>query len=301
MRDPVTEATTPLHLGRNHQSLRDVLRNCCKLPALVLIDPLWAYLPASASATEVRDAVDHVNRIAREFGVAFIAVTHLTKRLTPQAMYRSAGSLALIAATRCAYLVATDPDDLTDPPRRRVWVVLKSNLAKPPPGMVFSVEENRIEWHADEKVRGCGDAAMSELRASRQRVAMDMADATEMLEYLLVNGPVPSKEVFAAAAAHGLPRCTMRRASLEMGVFFQKNGNKGPWVWCPHVPKPAPDLPIDPNLTQNAPECAQTAESSKVRKFDFWTKTRLRPASWSHRTLPPSRSGIRLSATSSPR
>jgi hypothetical protein len=201
--------------------------------------------------------------------VAFVAVTHLTKRWSPQAMYRSAGSLALIAATRCAYLVAADPEDFSAEQRRRVWAPLKSNLAKPAAGMVFSVDDNRIEWHADHPVRGCGDAAMSQMRASRQRFAADMADATEMLEYLLVHGPVASTEVFAAATAHGLPRPLVREAAREMGIFFRKNGNKGPWVWCPHIPKSAPALPIAPILNQNGPPCAQTAESSKVRKFDF--------------------------------
>ncbi|MFH5804659.1 AAA family ATPase, partial [Alienimonas sp. DA493] len=97
-------------LAADLDRLRTMLR---KLPApkLVIVDPVNAYLGRADSHKEadVRGVLEPLRRLAEEFGVAVVLVSHLNKGSGAGAMGRVTGSLAFVGAARAAWLISDDP------------------------------------------------------------------------------------------------------------------------------------------------------------------------------------------------
>jgi RecA-family ATPase len=99
-------------------------------PALVIIDPIVAYLPEQTdmnSASAVRPILARLAKVAEETGVAIAFVRHLAKGNRDKAIYRGLGSIDFTAACRSVLMVGFDPNDGD----KRVVAHGKSNLAAP--------------------------------------------------------------------------------------------------------------------------------------------------------------------------
>src|SRR5262249_46206155 len=95
-------------------------------PALVIIDPLVAYLGAGVDlhrANETRVVMAALARIAEEYACAILAIRHLRKGSADRAIYRGIGSIDFVAAARSMLFVGEDPDK----PNHRALVHCKSN------------------------------------------------------------------------------------------------------------------------------------------------------------------------------
>ena len=57
------------------------------------------------------------------------------------------------------------------------------------------------------------------------------AEAEEFLRLTLADGPVPQKEVEAAAKGAGLAWATVRRVKKRLGIKPKKAGMDGGWMW----------------------------------------------------------------------
>ncbi len=94
--------------------------------ALLVIDPLVAYLPDTVNANrdqDVRRSLSPLADLGERTGAAIVAVRHLRKAGAENPIYRGGGSIGIIGAARAGLLVARDPDDPTgerrsSPPRR---------------------------------------------------------------------------------------------------------------------------------------------------------------------------------------
>src|SRR5829696_6228563 len=121
--------------------------------ALVIFDPLVAFLPAGVSAgidQHVRHALGALKASAERTGAAIVVVRHLNKSASANPLYRGLGSVGIIGAARSG-LLAADPDD----PDRRILALAKGNLARPPVSLAFRLEDvpgatvARVVWDGE--------------------------------------------------------------------------------------------------------------------------------------------------------
>ena len=140
---------------------------------LIVIDPISSYLGRvdSHKNADVRGVLEPIGEMAERLGVAVLSITHFSKAgigTTTKALHRFIGSIAFVGAPRMAFAVIEDPDD----PTRRLFLHAKNNLAAPPQGLAFRLEQtligdvdkrmfaSHVKWEA-EPVDMTADAAMA--------------------------------------------------------------------------------------------------------------------------------------------
>ncbi len=112
---------------------------------LIIFDPLASYIGAEISlnqANEVRAQMNYLIDIAKATGCAVIVVAHMNKMSGAKAMYRTSGSIDIVASARSCLLVGTSPDD----PAKRIMAVQKSNLVEKGKAIEFCFEESKVTF-----------------------------------------------------------------------------------------------------------------------------------------------------------
>jgi hypothetical protein len=143
------------------------------------------------------------------------------------------GSLAVIAAARAAWTIATDPADAS----RRLFLPLKNNLAESAHGLAFTIGCDGaggapvVHWLPD-SIEARADTVLAAGRP-RGRPDDERQFALKWLRKYLAKGALPSRAVRKAAEANGISSATLRRAFRDLGVvaFQPKNVLHGPWMW----------------------------------------------------------------------
>jgi len=223
---------------------------------LVVIDPISAYCGKvdTHNNSEVRGLLLPLIDLAASSDVAVVAINHLTKG-NGNAVYRSTGSIAFIAAARAGWNFYKNPDDHS----QRLILPTKMNLAPDATGMSYSIEDGGVRWSdaavtmtADE-VQTRAAAASKDSTASRSA----LENAVAFLQDALADGPVPSKDLIADAKENSIAEKTLRRAFNSIGGKPQKeSGNlEGKWFW---------QLPEDGPV---ALEVGQDSHTSEVGNF----------------------------------
>lgn len=206
---------------------------------LVVIDPVSAYLGKTESYkdAEVRGLLAPLAALAERTGVAVIGIMHLTKDQQRQALYRAQGSISFVAAARAVFAVAEDREN----PERRLFLPVKLNIARKPPGLAFRLVEAghavRVEWEAG-AVDVDIETALAGPEPSAERSERD--EAKDFLREVLADGPVAATEVKRQAKAAGIAERTLFRARAELGVKPEKTGFREGWMWS-LPPKDAKD------------------------------------------------------------
>jgi hypothetical protein len=233
-------------------------------PALVVIDPLTAYLGTTDSYrdADVRRLLAPLALLADTYDVAVLLVMHLTKNSQTRALYRTGGSIAFVGAARVQLVVGADPED----PARRVLVASKNNLAPPPAALAYRITEDppgtpaRVAWDPEPVAHGL-DA--DTLLAGAGEEAGERQDADALLRDLLADGERPSAELLKAAHANGVADRTLYRAKRRLGVKARHAGQPGKaggaWYW--YFPEPE----FEPSKT--ATTAPKAAISTDVAAF----------------------------------
>lgn len=212
--------------------------------ALVVVDPLMAYLPGSTDSyrdQDVRTLLAPLAALASRTGAAIVIVRHLNKAGGGNPLYRGGGSIGIVGAARSGLLVARDPDDETG--RRRVLASTKCNLAVQPQALAYTVETAgevpRIHWE------GTTPHTAAQLVAERHdEDGGVLGEARAWLEGELADGPRPTRELQRAAREAGIRERTLDRAKAALRVrAIKTGGTRAPWVWS---------LPASPVGTQGA-------------------------------------------------
>ena len=223
-------------------SLRDhlkFLRGMCKADPevrLIVIDPISAYLgdEEGHSNTKVRNLLAPLAKLAQDYNIAVVAVTHLNKAGggggAQSAIYRAMGSLAFTAAARTVHLVARDPDD----PERRLLVPIKNNLGQDRTGYGFTLgltaEGGTAVCWEDAPTPETADALLTRL----SRPASDAApspktdEAVAWLKEQLSTGAMSSSALEQSARQAGISLRTLKRARSALGVRVHKKADG--WV-----------------------------------------------------------------------
>lgn len=240
---------------------------------LIGIDPVSSYLGRGVDShknAELRAVLEPVGRLAEETRAAVLSVTHFSKAASSgastKALYRFIGSLAFVAAPRIAFAVIEDQDDRS----RRLFLHVKNNLARPPQGLAFRLEQSivdggivasRVAWDS-QPVSMTADQAIG-AEGDGEPTAKD--DAISFLREALAGGAVavPELEQSARDAGYLGPgqsisqskpfRCA--RELLAIRPFQQKGKKSGGWFWAlpvHRVPSDASDAPIKGRASDGA-------------------------------------------------
>ncbi|BAF61058.1 MAG: AAA family ATPase [Pelotomaculum sp.] len=141
-------------------------------PALVVVDPLQAYLGAGVDmhrANEVRPVLAGLAALAERYKCAALCIRHLGKSQQDRAIYRGLGSIDFAAAARSILLVGQHPDD----EHRRVLAQSKNSLAAKGVSIAFELREDGFFW--------CGlsditvEALLAVPRSEEEKSAVDEA------------------------------------------------------------------------------------------------------------------------------
>ncbi len=206
-------------------------------PALVIVDPLVAYLGAGVDlhrANETRAVLSRLAGISEKYSASILAVRHLAKGGASRPIYRGLGSIDIAAACRSVLLAGCDPAN----PQRRAMVHLKSNLSPPGRPLGYEIRDGRFYW--------TGESCLT----ARQILAADdnppisaLENAALFLSERLLGGPAEARAVFKDANDYGIGEITLRRAKSQLKIVSRREGEPGKkgvarFVW--ELP-PAPD------------------------------------------------------------
>lgn len=196
-------------------------------PALILIDPLYAYVPSGNDLykpNEIRPLLTELSAVAASTDAALIVVRHLRKSKSDKAIYQGAGSIDVIGAARSAVLVAVHPEE----PNVKVVAHLKHNLAPRGDSWMY-----RLVSASDEEiplVQWAGKTALTVDDLGGPPTSQSAIDeGIEFLRNQLKDGPRPAKEVQGAAELAGHSPRTIDRAKKTIGVKAKKV--KDQWIW----------------------------------------------------------------------
>ena len=202
---------------------------------LVVIDPVSAYLGSADSHnnSSMRGLLAPIGELASRHNVAIVAVTHLNKGASSSnAMYRTTGSLAFVAAARASYLVTKDEED----PARRLFLPMKNNLGDDQHGFAYHIEvgENGapfVVWEPD-AVEVSADEALS----IRDDYQPERDEAKRWLLEELSHGTTKVSDLQKQAKLAGHSWRTVQRAKTELHVSAKRSGfgKSGTWSW--HLP-----------------------------------------------------------------
>jgi hypothetical protein len=218
----------------------DVLRQAMEKhrPALVVIDPLQAYLGAidMHRANETRPLMTALGKAAEAYQASILCVRHPAKPGAGggKAIHRGLGSIDFIGAARTALFVESHPTDSD----KALLMQSKSNIGQKGRTQIFSKKEGVFEW--------CGVSRVdAEVIAGNGRGP----DPTAMLEILfwlekeLASGiPQPSQDILTRMEEEGFKPGSVKRAKKALGIISHHNGQS--WNWelpqLPMVPPPTP-------------------------------------------------------------
>jgi hypothetical protein len=232
-----TETGRPFALPRDLPILDAVVEKADA--ALVIFDPLVAFLPAGVSASidqHVRHTLGALKASAERTGAAIILVRHLNKSPSANPLYRGLGSVGIIGAARSGLLLAADPDD----PQRRILALAKGNLTRPPASLAFRLEDvpgatvarvvwdGESPWTATQLLQVQGQAGDD---GDVRRSVID--DARAWLREALAAGPRLARELRHEASERGIGRSALYAARKAEGITIAKERTvQGSWVWA---------------------------------------------------------------------
>ena len=204
-----------------------------KKAALVVVDPLMAFLPPGTDAhkdSEMRAALAPWAAMAARTGASVVLVRHLRKG-GGSALHRGGGSVGIVGAARSALLVGKDREE-------KGCCILahsKGNLAPPPSALRYRIVDRDgvgcIEW------LGTSTVTADELAEVSAGTGEDdpVEAVTDALRELLADGPRATSDVLGDVRQRtGASPKTIERARARLGITAEqvrgKDGRVCGWV-----------------------------------------------------------------------
>jgi putative DNA primase/helicase len=201
-----------------------------KKPKLLVIDPVSAYLGKidSFRDAEVRALLAPLTALAEKYGVAVVAIMHLTKAEDRRAIARGNGSIAFVAAARIVLLVTKDQDDAD----RRFLAGVKNNLGPTAPTLAFKIAgQPPVTAWEKEPVEGMDADSLLQPDTKHGRDTK-LREAEAFLRRYLADGSKAADDIKAAATSEGISERTLERAAKELKIDKAKTHEyRGRWHW----------------------------------------------------------------------
>ncbi|MES2998034.1 MAG: AAA family ATPase [Pseudomonadota bacterium] len=204
--------------------------------SLVVIDPISAYLGMidSHKNSEVRSLLSPLSKLAAQYNIAIIGISHLNKSAHTDPLMRVSGSLAFVAAARATYLVAMDPHNED----RRLFLPMKNNIGNDKTGFAFSIQAYRLKNNIESsKIVWENEIIHTkayEVMTAPQSDFEDQSALNEAKTFLLDLLTISSrsvKEIQSAAYQAGHAWRTVRRAKDQLKIMTKKQSMVGGWFW----------------------------------------------------------------------
>lgn len=198
---------------------------------LVVIDPIGALLAGvdAHKDAEVRSALQPLNDLARESGVAILVVAHLNKATAQRALYRVGGSIGFVGLARSVLLVAREHET-----GRRAVAQIKSNLAEQVSPVEFSIDDRGL-WLGGVAEDLSSDRLLAPPMAAAESSAF--ADAKRAILEALQDGggELAARDLDRTVRAAGVAQRTCERARAALArdgkINRVRNGFQGEVRW----------------------------------------------------------------------
>jgi putative DNA primase/helicase len=202
-------------------------------PSLLIVDPIMAYIPSKTDIykpNQIRTITTPLRLLAKEHNCAIVGIRHLTKGQKDRAIYRGAGGMDFVGASRLVVLVGMDPDKSG----QRAIVQTKSNLGSAPLSVNFTLDaDGTFLW------AGAGYVSAERILATPagEEEQSALEEAADFLRACLTPYPRKTKEVFSEAGQNGVSIPTLRLAKRKLGVEVSRHGEigirgGGTWMWA---------------------------------------------------------------------
>ncbi len=200
---------------------------------LIVIDPANCFLKGTGGRddSKLREAMAKLTDLANRTGVAILLIAAPSKFEKGKRGNWTPTSPVLAEVARSVWSIVRDPHESG----RRILLPVKTNLCETPPGLGFTIEDQRIYWE-NEWVRQTAEQHMADATETErvQHVAAksEMSRVTEWLKKRLNGAPVYTCDLKADAARHDISDRTLMRGLIQLGGIKGKEKKPdGRWFW----------------------------------------------------------------------
>jgi hypothetical protein len=177
---------------------------------------------------------------AEEYGIAILAVAHVNKSGTDNAMDKISGSKGVVAQARTCYMAIKASSELGE--TDNYFAKVKCNIASPEAsqGLTYRIEGTVVKNAAGEEIETsqvqwtgtCTDTASQILKKrSKDTGQKQLIGAERWLVKFLEDGPRLKADVVEAGKAEGHSERTLDRARKDLGFAFHRIGFGGNSFW----------------------------------------------------------------------
>jgi len=193
-------------------------------PRLVVIDPIQAYLGSDSDlqiAGRARKLMQRLSLWASTYDCAVVLIGHLNKKEGSKGLYRSLGSIDVVAAARSVLQVDRDSDD----PDIRIVRQIKNSLGPSDREIKFEIRSGTgFRW------LDCKASIASEKTPEEPPTFnMKKDKAAYLIKMILLQGDMAAKEMYEKLASEGISHRTAEDVRKEMGIRCYRKMKQ--WFW----------------------------------------------------------------------
>ena len=190
---------------------------------LLVIDPVQAYLGDAdiSSISGMRKVLRRLGSWAALYDCAIVLIGHLNKKQGVKDLYRSLGSIDLIASARSVIQI----ESCSDEPGVLLLRHIKSSLSSKGRDLYFTInEQHSIQW-LDREI---GENTELDEDPISPRMSKQ-AQAAELLRIMLADGPMKASEVQTFFKRENISEKTILLTKKALGI--QSSRKDGAWYW----------------------------------------------------------------------
>ncbi len=192
---------------------------------LLVIDPVQAYLGDAdlSNVSGMRRVLRQLAIWAGMYDCAIVLIGHLNKKQSSKDLYRSLGSIDLIASARSVLQI----EESTEEPGIMVLHQIKNSIAQKGRDRYFTIDGQRcIQWvERDDS----GELPSQEELSAHMTKMSKQAQAAEILKVVLAEEPMKASEVQALFLRENISGKTLLIAKKALGIRSVKKD--GVWYW----------------------------------------------------------------------
>ncbi len=195
-------------------------------PSIVVIDPIQSYIENASDlqiAGRIRKLLRRIGMWASAYNCAIVLISHLNKNESTKLLYRSLGSIDVVAAARSVLQVERDKEN----PNLRIVRQIKNNLGKIGEDIQFEISpEHGFQWKMRQRqvsFQTIKELSVEDLPKSKQE------RTSLLLKNLLSEGAMESKEIQRILNQYGIGNKTMQNVKALLGIKSYRKMRK--WYW----------------------------------------------------------------------
>lgn len=190
---------------------------------LIVIDPIQAYIGNDSDlqiAARARKLMRRLSMWASTYNCAVVLIGHMNKREGSKELYRSLGSIDVIASARSVLQVERNEDV-------RVVKQIKNSLAPTGPDIKFEINSNTgFQWLSEDEPE---DRNLEQLSPEPYYPRSKHELAAILIKNVLSKSDATAKEIQELLRSHGIGNKTMQQTKQELGITSYRKDRK--WFW----------------------------------------------------------------------